>query len=462
MPALPETPPKPAAPRPRLLLDTGRVAALYQEGRGDAVIVSFAPRQDRASIWGGAFLSRFGVPLIGLVDHQASWFPEADMARILPLLRPILAERKHVVLYGFSMGAYGALKYSAALGAEQVLAFSPQYSIAPADVGDFDRRRPGLFFRPELHAEMRIRAGDLGGRMLVFRDPQFHEDVRHAALIAAQGPVETVATPMSQHDSARHFVSGQGIAQLLRRAIAGRPQPARAVRRDFRTQRRLCPDYVVQMAEILGRRSGPDAAWRLLREAVAAGCPGPTPRLALAHQLLDRGQAQAAAELVAPLAEASAKMRPSHRALLEEVQRRLRLHAGEESPEPEHFPAEDPLWQETARFLAERAVPEDRILAPSTFREALPPFDDYAACDPEAEYDWVILHKGRMPALGPKILSELAKNSTPVFANALFIIWARYPSFGLVDLRDQPEVEAVTRDLTGGWALETPSGAKEV
>jgi pimeloyl-ACP methyl ester carboxylesterase len=448
--SLPPSPPLPK-PKPILLCDTGRVAVLHQPGDGRTAIVTFAPRQEGRFIWGSNFLSRFEACQIGLIDYSANWYPEADMAAVLPVLAPLLAGYERVVLYGFSMGAYAALKYGARLGADAVLAFSPQYSIAPADVGDFDRRRPGLYFQPDLHRDMRIQPEDLAPQAVLFRDPRFAEDVRHAALILAQGPVQVVATPFAAHDSARFMISAGRIEPMLRQALAGIPLQAAALRREARASRLLSQDYVMLLAPLLERRWGKPAVRRLLQAALRAGCTGAEPRIALAHHLLDDGDAEAAAALLQPLKPP--RLKPAERKLLEEVGRRLRLHAGEASPEPEDFPVEDPLWTEAAGFLAERALPEDSILAPAAFRGEVPPFDDYASCDPALRYDWVVLHKDSMAALGPAVLRAMARECTPVFANAQFIIWARQPSFGLLDLRDQPEVEAVMRDLTGGWAL---------
>ncbi|MBI0434058.1 hypothetical protein [Roseomonas sp. KE0001] len=448
-----------ASPTATLLHDTGRVAALYQPG-GEGLIVSLAPRQAERAIWGRAFLARLGASLLGLVDHRDSWFPEEDMALLSPRLEPLLAAHRRVVLYGFSMGAYAALKHAARLRADVVLAFAPQYSISPADVGAFDPRRSQAFFQAALHTGMRLRPGDLRGQALLFHDPLFPEDARHAALIRAAGPVVTVPTPFANHDSLRFVLQAGALAPLLRAALEG-PVDIAALRHGLRQGRLLSADYVENLAAALRRRRGEAAAARLVRQAIEAGNTAPGLRIERAHRLLDEASEAAAEALLDGLDEGS--LPPPQAAALTEARRRLRLRRGEDRADPPDFPAGDPLWEDAAGFLLERVLPRDRILAPALFAARLPDIIPYARPpgDGAEAWDWVVVSKERLPALGGAFLRNLAATATPVFANALFVIWARQPSFGLVDRRDTPEVAALLRDLrdTGAGPAADPGSA---
>lgn len=438
-------PHQPAA-RPDILLDTGHVAALYQKRAGETLIVSFAPRQERPSIWGQAFLGRFGVSLLGLTDYHASWFPEQDMAQILPRLEGLLAGYRRVVLYGFSMGAYAALKYSGRLRASVTLAFSPQFSIEPGRVGHFDHRRARLFHRPELHDGMHIAPGDLGGQALLFLDPLFREDASHAALIAQAGPVACVPTPFSRHDSIRFAVNAGLVEWLLWEATwQGRVDEGEA-RRLRRARRLLCPDYVRAVAGLMERRAGPAAGMRLLGRALAAGNDTPALHLEHAQRLLDEARVAEAEAALCGLPEA---LKPAQQAVLADVLRRMALHTGQDAPDPRAFPASDPAWAETAEFIRQRRLPGETVLAPASFGKVL---EGCAAALPEeARPDWAVVRKSAMAGLGHPRLRELALDTTPVFANAEFVVWARQPSFGMVDLRGTPEVRAMLRDIEGMW-----------
>lgn len=438
---------QPAA-KPDTLIDTGRVAALYQKREGEALIISFAPRQERPTIWGQAFLGRFGVSLLGLTDYRAGWFPEGDMAQILPVLEAVLAGYRRVVLYGFSMGAYAALKHSARLRADVTLAFSPQFSIEPGQVGQFDHRRSRLFYRPDLHDGMHIAAGDLDGQALLFLDPLFREDASHAALIGEAGPVSLVPTPFSRHDSIRFAVNTGLVEWLLWEALRhGRVDEGEA-RRLRRVRRLLCPDYVQAMARLLDHRFGPEVGMWLLECALSAGNDTPALHLERAQRLLDEARAAEAEAAICTLPE---ELRPAQQAVLTDVLRRLALHTGQDTPEPGAFPTGDPLWEEAAGFVRQRRLGGERVLAPASFATIL---DGCVTALPEEETpDWAVVRKSAMAGLGHHRLRDIAWNTTPVFANAEFVVWARRPSFGMVDLRGTPEVRAMLRDIEGMWGF---------
>lgn len=449
-------PARTSAPPPELLHDTGRIAALYRDRGSDTLIVSVAPRQPARDIWGAAYLARFGASVLGLTDYTASWFPQHDMAELLPKLEPLLQRHRRIVLYGFSMGAYAALKYSARLRADVVLAFSPQASVHPDDIGDFDFRRSRDFYQPALHQGMRIAAGDIAGQALLVHDPRFEEDARHAALIEAAGPVQRVLTPLVNHDSIGFAVDTGWVEPLLRAALAEGHVPPALLRPLIRPRRLLCATYARQTAQRLRRRqpgpAGEAAALRLLRQALAAGNATAQLRLELAHSLLDHhrlaeAQAVVRAGFVRP-------PRPSQMPLLDDLHRRLRLRLGQDDPEPASFPTTDRAWAEVVDFLRERCLPGERILAPAAFAGQLPQCSAVPPAPGEAPPDWVVVRKGGLVRLGRGFLRRLNAEAQPVFVNAQFVVWAREPSFGLVEQRHHPEVAAMLRDLEAPWGRE--------
>ncbi|MCQ4158996.1 hypothetical protein NON00_03540 [Roseomonas sp. GC11] len=240
--------------KPHIFAETDRLAALELPRASRNAIVTFAPRQDGKVLWGHSFLRRFDAAIYGVADVTNTWFPAEDMALLLPALREKLAGYERVILYGFSMGAYAALKYSRALGASTVLAFAPQYSITPEDAGHFDRRRPRLFYRPDLHAGMRLQAGDLGGEALVFYDPLFREDAQHVALISRCGPLRRVLMPFTNHDTLRFAMATKILEPLFQACLAGTPPGAAELRRWIRPRRAAATHYVEEIPLRLGKR----------------------------------------------------------------------------------------------------------------------------------------------------------------------------------------------------------------
>jgi hypothetical protein len=443
----------PEAAPPALLHDTGRIAALFRDRGGDRLIVSVAPRQPARDIWGVAYLARFDASVLGLTDHTDGWFPQADMAALLPVLQPLLDRHRRIVLYGFSMGAYAALKYAARLRADVVLAFSPQASVHPDDVGDFDVRRSRDFFRPELHEGMRIGPGDIAGQALLFHDPRFAEDARHAALIEAAGPVQRVLTPLVNHDSIGFAVDTGWVRPMLEAALDTGRVPEALLRPLIRPRRLLCATYVRELAGLMRRRhpgaAGEARALRVMRQALIAGNATAQLRLELAHSLLDHhhlpeARAVAQAGFVRP-------PRAAQMPLLDDLHRRLRLRAGQADPEPAVFPTTDRDWAEVVDFLAGRRLPQESLLAPAALAAVLGHARSTPTAPQEPQPDWVVVRKGGLARLGRGFLRRLSAEAVPVFANAQFLVWCREPSFGMVDHRDHPEVAGMLRDLDAPW-----------
>src|SRR3712207_6847911 len=113
------------------------------EGESDYLLLTFATKNENAdgkSFWARSIAETGNINAIGFMPKGPNWYPAPDMRSAIAEISSYLARFNRIVVYGQSMGSYAALKYSKALGATHVLAFSPQYSIDPTDVGSVDRR----------------------------------------------------------------------------------------------------------------------------------------------------------------------------------------------------------------------------------------------------------------------------------------------------------------------------------
>ncbi|MGG5886259.1 class I SAM-dependent methyltransferase [Falsiroseomonas sp. HC035] len=106
------------------------------------------------------------------------------------------------------------------------------------------------------------------------------------------------------------------------------------------------------------------------------------------------------------------------------------------------FPHDDAAWAETARFLRGRLAPADRVVAPDPFRWAIPRAERFDAVDGRAPTDfaWVVVHKGELDRLPRPFLDALVVQTAPVFANAVFVVFAQ--GSGLADLTETDHVRA--------------------
>jgi SAM-dependent methyltransferase len=95
------------------------------------------------------------------------------------------------------------------------------------------------------------------------------------------------------------------------------------------------------------------------------------------------------------------------------------------------FPWHDAPWCEVGDLLEAAADPAERVLAPDPFWWRFPTLWRYvpanltvAADDRDADYDWVVVHKGEMPAIPRAFLERVVATMTPVLANEVFVVFA--------------------------------------
>jgi hypothetical protein len=286
---MPPDAPKPAAAgRMTTLIDTGEVLATHIAGAGETLIVAMAPGAETLA-WGGAFLAGLPSAAITISNPGYNWYPHAAMQAVLAAMRPILARHPRVIAYGYSMGAYGVLKYGAAMGAAVGIALSPQYSIEPALVGRFDPRRAREFYRPGLHDGMAIRAADVPKRAILFRDPNDACDAAHAALIAAQAPVDIVGCPGIAHQSIDFLIECGLLRRFINDLAADPALPAARLRAAIRAARCDSGEYLQALAARQRQRGHRAESLATLRRALTVRTLRSATRLAIIEGLFAHG-----------------------------------------------------------------------------------------------------------------------------------------------------------------------------
>lgn len=241
--------------------------------RGDPSfrLVTFSEMGVRANgqhWWGAAVARTLGLSALGFVAKAPNWFPASAMRDALaaPAVRDAIAAIPRRVSYGFSMGAYAAIKYARALGTEAVVALAPQWSIDPADTKGVDWRF-GRHFDRTLNEGMAITSDDVVGRVYLVHDPRERFDHWHAERIgAAVRDAETVKAYATGHYVASALASSEAAGEIFRAALAGehgRLQAAVARQRRGWDRR----------ASVLARQAAglrPSAALRIARRQLSA------------------------------------------------------------------------------------------------------------------------------------------------------------------------------------------------
>lgn len=228
-----------------------RLEALYQPDDGDTLLITFNGMGSKADgkTFSGADLARkLGMPALGIMTRESNWFPEPDMQALLPSIQAYLDRHPKRISYGFSMGGYGAIKYSRMLGVDAVVAMSPQVSIDP-DFVPWDRRYQTNV--RDFHQGERIRSTDIGGDVYLIADLLEGHDKRHVEIVSAMCTPHVVNAAGVGHFTYEIFLSTEAMGQLFKLVIAGDRD---GVRRLVRQRRRTLPDMGSRLWTIRSRQ----------------------------------------------------------------------------------------------------------------------------------------------------------------------------------------------------------------
>lgn len=132
--------------------------------------------------FGEAALKKAGVPALHFINLQNHWWQIDDVNEIISVGRMALCNSTRKIGYGASMGAYAALRFSDSLALDEIVAFSPQYSIDSRKVPWESRWRAEagrLSFDSE---SMKIREACV---CHMIYDPEF-PDAKHVAMIESE------------------------------------------------------------------------------------------------------------------------------------------------------------------------------------------------------------------------------------------------------------------------------------
>lgn len=252
-----------------VVFDGDHVQALHADRRGGLLLVTFneiGSTADGVHFWGDKVAARFGVSALGIMSKRKNWFPRADMLTLADRVRPILDQHIVIVTYGFSMGGYGALKYAASLSATHALAFSPQWSIDPAEVAAVDDRFC-RHFRPELHPDMAIGAADLAQNAAIVVNPYERRDLFHAEQItAAWGGGAVVPCFNIGHDTVRAVSSAASFKTFLK-AFLSDPGDVLTMSHLLRDYKKKSFSYYYELGQIALNSGKLDLADSLYRRA---------------------------------------------------------------------------------------------------------------------------------------------------------------------------------------------------
>lgn len=192
----------------RSIYNDTHIECLVSDQLSDTIVLCFGhmhsrPEPDR--FWGHSLLRNMGYSSIGITPKSANWFPMCSMSAAAESIIQAVSGYRRIFSYGYSMGAYAALKYGNLLHSQLAIAFAPQISISPEDVSEFDRRY-SKYYMSGTHDGMIINSIDLPKRAFLFYDPFDKSDVAHALKISKLDcNVNLIKVPAGGHDCIRPF-----------------------------------------------------------------------------------------------------------------------------------------------------------------------------------------------------------------------------------------------------------------
>jgi pimeloyl-ACP methyl ester carboxylesterase len=254
-----------------------RLRACLMVGTRDRLIVTFDHRQrGRAGFNAPRHSSTFargGFWQLNIQTRENDWFVNADTLALEQALKGLRGRFARVNVMGFSMGGYGALRFARALGADQAVLISPQFSIA-RDVVPFETRYhvEAEGFDPELGDLARVAMPALEGLILV--DPFHAADMTHVARIRRLFPrLKLARLGFAGHPATRVIRATGRIWTLHREVTAAQGVDRKLICATHRAGRRQSPGYWERLAGRTERR-WPAIAAHARREAAALVAAG--------------------------------------------------------------------------------------------------------------------------------------------------------------------------------------------
>lgn len=257
------------------IFDGGHLrASLFNPG-SDRLFVTFRQRvavagefEDRGPVRN---MTRQGYAHLHIQPRHNDWYINPETKALSRCLKQATEAYTDVAAMGFSMGGYGALRFSGALHLRRLIAVSPQFTIAPGVVPHDRRRREAASFDAAL-GDL-VRYGNHGVQGLVLFDPFRKMDLNHALFIQAVfADLKLCRLSCGGHPATQVIREGGSFWDLQSLLHAGVPRPEQALTM-HRTRRRQSPSYWQKLARIArqrGRMALADVADQR-RAALAAG-----------------------------------------------------------------------------------------------------------------------------------------------------------------------------------------------
>jgi hypothetical protein len=230
----------------------------------DTLVVCFQYRQPSQQLdlpgFAEEFFAKSEIDAVFVNCASNEWYQYQDLPLALSKIRTFASTWRRVVTYGSSMGAYAALRFAAAIGAQASISIGPQYSPRPTVIAGEHRFCTDIAVTGFLHEES-YQANSCVANYVIY-DPLLKLDSRHVVEYQKTATLILIAIPCGGHTPTILLVQCGMLSDFILQLVAGTFSVQR-FRRQFRLARRSSPEYWKELGERLHEHGRPEAARRV-------------------------------------------------------------------------------------------------------------------------------------------------------------------------------------------------------
>lgn len=282
-------------------------ASLFE---GDAVFVTFQSATQVPGVhrpgFGEGFLRKREISAVHVIPSQSAWYQHPEILDICHRIKKAVSGYKRVITYGSSMGGYAAINFAHLVGATDVIALSPQFTIDPNRAPEDVRYRMALPRMPDGFVYDQPAGIDWSTiRVNLLYDPYDRGDDYQVSLARAEIPAHEIRMEHATHP----VTAVLGIESLKSFLLAYPSNPEKAcseVSRAYQQDKEKSWHYWLSVAKKAGR--SPDESLAAARTAIQINPAHPAPYLVEGNLLLIQKKFGAALRPYNRAAELNRKM----------------------------------------------------------------------------------------------------------------------------------------------------------
>jgi len=258
------------------------------------IVVSFAERKEPkpANFSGETMLEKTGYSYCCVRSLENDWYVQKEFGECLKRISEETSKYQRVVLYGFSMGSYGALRSAKALRASRVVAMAPIANIHPncdkrwiPDYGHLIGGKDEAFLGPDIQD---------GTEVFLVYDKK-GPDVRQVKTLSAYQNIRVLNVERAGH-MVFQMLNSAGILGTVARALMQPSVDVSNIQSLINQSKKNSAYYISGLSKALDRHK--KLRLRLLNHAVAKFPNDETLKLDLAGATAEAGNVLGAAEMI--------------------------------------------------------------------------------------------------------------------------------------------------------------------